>query len=284
MQTARPSWTARKVALNVITLGSRRGMETVLPPGIVDATADLLVVSGAVSRSAVRVARSRLAVCLYLAFDWLMPGQFEAFGFRKAFFERQVRESIAAGTSQVLVLGAGYDTLCWRLAPEFPRVNFFELDHPTTGLPKEKGIEVMGKLHNHHLIAEDLSQHQLGTVLEAHAAWDLTAPTVIVAEGLLMYLPPEAVQTLFEQCAAVTGASSRLAFTYLGTTAQGVPDAGPYTWLLLWLLKVIGEPWAWSIPPEELGPFLQAHHWMIAPDLINQLDKIGIEHVGVAVK
>ena len=222
MQTAKPSKTARKVALNVVTLGSRHGMEKVLPSGIVDATAELLEASGAVSRWAVSFSRSRIAVGLYLAFDWIMPGQFEAFAYRKAFFEQQVRKGIEAGASQILVLGAGYDTLCWRLAPEFTDVSFFEIDHPATGRLKEKRIEAMGKRDNLHLIAEDLGQRQLGDVLKAE--WDPTAPTVIAAEGLLMYLPPEAVRTLFDQCAAVTGAGSRIAFTYVGTTAKGFPE------------------------------------------------------------
>jgi len=39
---------------------------------------------------------------LYDAFDWMMPGQFEAFAERKAFCERQVRQGIAAGAPQVL--------------------------------------------------------------------------------------------------------------------------------------------------------------------------------------
>ncbi len=111
MSKATPSKTARKVALNTVTLGAKRGMEEVLPDGIVDATATLLVESGAVGARTVRWSRSRRMVWVYMAFDWMMPGQFEAFAHRKAFCERQAREGIAAGASQVLVLGAGYDTL-----------------------------------------------------------------------------------------------------------------------------------------------------------------------------
>ena len=258
-------------------------MEEVLPPGIVDATADLLVESGAVGRRAVRFSRSRMAVGIYLAFDWMMPGQFEAFAHRKAFCERQVRKGIGTGASQVLVLGAGYDTLGWRLAPEFVDVSFFEIDHPATARLKAKGIEGMGQRANHYLIAEDLGERQLVDVLHANATWDSTAPTVIVAEGLLMYLPPEAVRTLFQQCAAVTGAGSHIAFTYVGTRTNGRPDAGPWTWLVLWILKVSGEPWLWSMQLEELGPFLKENNWMIAPDQVESSDRCGVEFFGVAM-
>ena len=109
-------------------------------------------------------------------------------------------------------------------------------------------------------------------------------PAVIVAEGLLMYLPPEAVRALFEQCAATTGDGTRIAFTYVGTREDGRPDAGPWTGLVLWLLKVSGEPWLWSIRPEELGPFLNENHWAIAPDPVAPSPKCGVEFLGVAVR
>jgi methyltransferase (TIGR00027 family) len=284
MRTEKPSKTARKVALNIVTLGARRGMQEILPPGIVDATAKLLIESGAVGRRAVRFSSSRLAVGIYLAFDWMMPGQFEAFAYRKAFFERQVRKGIEAGAGQVLVLGAGYDTLGWRLAPEFSEVNFFEIDHPATGRLKAKGIEAMGQPTNLHLIAEDLGERKLVDVLYANATWNPTAPTVIVAEGLLMYLPPEAVGALFEQCAAATGAGSSIAFTYVVARSDGRPDAGPWAWLVLWLLKVGGEPWLWSIPAEALSPFLNAHDWKIADEQTESSNRCGIEFHGIAVK
>ena len=284
MQKKRPSWTARKVALNIVTLGAKPGMEETLPPGIVDATAQLLVESGAVSRRVVRFSRSRMAVAIYLAFDWIMPGQFEAFAHRKAFFERQVREGIEAGASQVLVLGAGYDTLSWRLASEFTGVSFWEIDHPVTSRLKQKGIEAMGQQANLHLIAEDLGERQLTDVLQAKATWDSNALTIIVAEGLLMYLPPEAVGILFEQCAAVTGAGSRIAFTYIGKDAKGRPDAGPWTWLVLWILKVRGEPWLWSIQPKELGSFLKENHWTLVPEPKELSDRCGVEFFRVAIQ
>jgi len=284
MRTTGPSKTARKVALNIVTLGAKRGMEEVLPHGIVDATARLLVESGVVSRRAVRISRSVMAVGIYRAFDWMMPGQFEAFARRKTFCERQVREGIAAGASQVLVLGAGYDTLGWRLAPEYSSVRFFEIDHPATALLKARGIQAMGQPANLYLKAEDLSERQLVDVLDTEATWDSTAPTVIVAEGLLMYLPPEAVGTLFDQCATVTGPGSRIAFTYISTLPDGRPDAGPWTWLVLWILKVSGEPWLWSIRPRELGLFLKNKNWTIAPDGGGSSDRRGVEFSGVAVK
>lgn len=284
MKDVSPSRTARKVALNIVTLGSRYGMEKILPPGIVDATARLLVASGAVSWSGVWFSRSQMAVWIYAGFDWMMPGQFESFAHRKAFCERKVREGIAAGAAQVLVLGAGYDTLGWRLAPEFPDATFFEIDHPATARLKAKGIATMGERENLELIAADLGVNGLGDVLSANGKWDPVAYSVIVAEGLLMYLPETAVEALLKQCAAVCGTGSRMVFTYVGTLANGQPDAGPRTGWILWMLEASGEPWLWSIRPEELGPFLEANHWITAEPDAGGHEKHGVEYFSIAVK
>lgn len=284
MRKDKPSKTAYKVALNVVALGAKPGMDTVLPPGVVEATEKLLVASGAVRPGIVRWTRSRRMVSVYEAFDWMLPGQFEAFAHRKAFCERQVRDGITTGATQILVLGAGYDTMGWRLAPDFSGVNFFEIDHPATVRLKARGIEEMGKRDNLYLIAEDLGKRKLVDVLESNESWDQTAQTVIVAEGLLMYLPTEAVTELFRQCNAIAGAGSRVAFTYVPTGADGRPDAGRWTGLVLWLLKMSREPWLWSIRSEELGLFLEESGWTNALDLAGVTDKHGMEFYAVATK
>ncbi len=284
MRKDKPSRTAYKVALSVVTLGAKPGMDLILPPGIVDATEKLLVASGAVGARTARWSRSQRMVSVYEAFDWMLPGQFEAFAHRKAFCERQVRDGIGAGATQILVLGAGYDTMGWRLGPEFSGVNFFEIDHPATARLKARGIEAMGQRENLCLISEDLSKRKLVDVLAAKESWDQSAKTVIIAEGLVMYLPPEAVRGLFCQAAEITGVGSRIAFSYIPTGSDGRPDAGRWSGLMLWLQKAIGEPWIWSIRPEELGLFLEESGWKNAPELAGGTGKHGVEFYAVATK
>lgn len=284
MDPLQPSRTARKVAMNILALGARAGMEDVLPPGAVDATAELLVASGVAGPRVVRFARSKTAVAIYLAFDWMMPGQFEGFAHRKAFCERQVRRGIAGGARQVLVLGAGYDTLAWRLASEFPAIRFFEIDHPVTSRPKIRGIESMGRRSNHELVAVDLGATRLEVALRPTHAWAEGDATVIVAEGLLMYLSAEDVGGLLEQCADVTGPGSRIAFTYLGVREDGRFDAGPWTWLLLRILDASGEPWRWGVRTDEVAAVLDRRGWRLATEETAGDVRHGIEHYGVAVR
>jgi methyltransferase (TIGR00027 family) len=284
MRKDTPSKTARKVALNIVTLGAKPGMEEILPSGVAGATSELLVASGAVGETAIRWSSTQRMVSVYEAFDWILPGQFVSFAHRKAFCEGQAREGVSAGATQILVLGAGYDTLGWRLASEFSEVNFFEIDHPATARLKAKGIDAMGQRENLILIAEDLGERKLEDVLQANVLWKQAAPTVIIAEGLMMYLPPEAVRELFCQCAAITGAGSRIAFSYIPTGADGRPHVGRWTGLMLWLQKAVGEPWVWSIRPEELCLFLEETGWKNGSELTGVTGKQGVEYFAVAIK
>ena len=284
MRKNRPSRTAYRVALNIVTLGAKPGMDKILPPALVEATERLLIASGVVGPRTVKWSRTNTMVSVYEAFDWMLPGQFVAFAHRKAFCERQVRDGISSGFTQVLVLGAGYDTLGWRLASEFPNINFFEVDHPGTALLKAKGIKEMGRRGNLILIAEDLGENKLQDVLQANSLWDLDGPAVIIAEGLIMYLPPEAVRDLFSQCALVTGAGSRIAFSYIPKGRDGRPYVGRWTGLMLWIQKSVGEPWLWSIHPEELDVFLRKSGWRYTPELVEVNGKQGVELFAVGIK
>ena len=284
MRKSKPSRTAYKVALNIVTLGSKPGMEAVLPPGIVLATRKLLVASGAAGERTAKWAQSQRAVSIYEAFDWMLPGQFEAFAHRKAFCEQQVRDGIGAGATRILVLGAVYDTTGWRLAPKFPHVLFFEIDHPATAHLKAKGIEAMGGRDNLILLSEDLGKRKIVDVLEENKSWDKRSQTVIVAEGLLMYLSYEAVRDLFCQSAIVTGVGSRIVFSYIPSDTEGYLDVGRWTGLMLWLQKVAGEPWLWSIRPNQLAPFLADTGWKNSMDQAHTPRKHGVEFYAVALK
>lgn len=284
MKKEKPSRTAYKVALNILTLGAKPEMDTILPPGIVEATERLLLASGAVGERTVRWSRSQRAVSIYEAFDWMLPGQFEAFARRKAFCERQVRDGIAAGATQVLALGAGYDTMGWRLAPEFAGVGFYEIDHPATASFKAKGIKAMGQRDNLFLIAEDLGQRKLVDVLENCSSWERNTQTVIIAEGLVMYLSPESVRDLFCQCAEITGVGSRIAFSYIPSGEDGRPDAGRWSGLMLWLQKRVGEPWLWSIRPDDLDLFLAETGWENDSTPEETTMKHGVEFYAAATK
>jgi O-methyltransferase involved in polyketide biosynthesis len=90
--------------------------------------------------------------------------------------------------------------------------------------------------------------------------------SVVVAEGVLMYLPPAAVSELLESIRAVTGPGSSLVFTWSRGDPAGRPDAGRLTGPGLALMKMLGEPVPWSPTEERLASVLAEHGFRLAGD------------------
>ena len=65
-----------------------------------------------------------------------VPGMMPHFLHRKRLVGREAERAVARGATQVVVLGAGLDTLVWRLAPAHPSVRFVEVDLPGTQAAK----------------------------------------------------------------------------------------------------------------------------------------------------
>lgn len=76
----------------------------------------------------------------------MVPGIIAHYLARKRWIERRVREALARGVRQVVLLGAGMDTLAARLHPEFPAVLFLELDHPATQAVKQSALDPVPNL------------------------------------------------------------------------------------------------------------------------------------------
>jgi len=284
MKKNKPSQTALKVALNIIALRNVPEVANILPEGIVETTSKLLGASRATPQRRIDIHHKPKITSLYKKFDWLLPGQFESFAYRKAFCENSVKEAIEEGATQVLVLGAGYDTLGLRLASDYPNVKFFEIDSPSTAQSKINGLIEIGKQENLIIIPEDLGEKALKNVLEENTEWNSEAKSVIIAEGLLQYLPPSAVRELFNQCNSVTGNESKIAFTYTGKGENGRPYAGPHTKFVMWILKLTGEPWLWSASKYELKNLLKETGWKNTEVDGKYKNKSGIEYYAIAGK
>jgi methyltransferase (TIGR00027 family) len=250
MRDDRPSETALKVALTMVTLQEKPGWKDKLPPQLAELSERLILAANAFgySPSLMRISKRRWMVGFYNVADRIMPGMFEGLGERKIFMNNEVERAINDGFIQVLVLGAGFDTLCLRLAPRFPEVSFFEIDHPSTARAKKKGVEEIGQPANLTLIPADLGKTKMVDILGADPAWDKNKQTIIVMEGLLYYLRPEDVLDVFSQALILTGDQSRVAFSHvLNKSRQGWAQP---------LLQLIGEPWLSSATTEELPNYI----------------------------
>ena len=250
MKSERVSRTALNVAATMVTLGAKPGWHDRLPAGLPELSEALLLVSGQFpfSDRALQLSRQPFAVRLARLGEVLQPGTFEGLGRRKIFMDEQVRTAIDAGASQVLVLGAGFDTLCLRLASEYPELSFIEIDHPATSRAKAGAVEILGRPLNMSLVPADLGRLSLSRVLADCDAWSLEADSVVVAEGLLYYLSPESVEDLFAELLASATPGSRVAFSHL-------PSLRHHR-LARAALRVAGEPWLSASRSEDLEDYV----------------------------
>ncbi len=250
MKPGRISQTALKVGFIMIALNEKGEWKTRLPQRLAELTERLILAAGVFGygRRMINLTRKPWSVRLYEYFETRTPGTFEGVGERKIFMEEQVLAAIETGAKQVLVLGAGFDTLCLRLAPQFAHVEFFEVDHPATSAAKAKGVAQEGQPENMTLLPTDLNETPLSQLMKEAERWDSSAQSVVVAEGLLIYLTKEVVLQLFREIAACTGPGTRVAFSH-GVAIKEHRFANA-------MLRLIGEPWLSSCRSEELPGYI----------------------------
>ena len=171
---------------------------------------------------------------------------------RKRWIEIQVREALRLGIRQVVVLGAGFDTLAGRLAPEFPEVLFLELDHPATQAVKRKMPEIAPNLRFLHV---DLTTQSLPA--DACPDFSKNRPSIIIAEGLTMYLTANRVAALLENAAQLAGPGGQVIFTFMEQAAGGsIAFHGEHPLVARWL-KSRREPFLWGISRDRLSGWVE---------------------------
>jgi methyltransferase (TIGR00027 family) len=242
-----------------------------LPSGAAELTEQLLLATGGMTPWMQRFyASQRNQAWLERFAERFGPGQLARMALRKRFMDDEIRAALTAGATQVLVVGAGYDTLCMRLAAEFEDRLFVEIDHPATSESKRAGVDSLGAMRpNLRLLAVDLATTSLIEALAPldQPAWDAEARTIVVAEGVLMYLDRDDVVRFFSAVHDLTGPGSRVAFTYMRCDANGRPYAGKYAGGLTRVsLKLIGEALRFCVVDErELAELVQPLGWRYEP-------------------
>lgn len=291
MRTGRVSLTATKLARVLVYLGYDPNIGPLLPEGAAATTERLLLATGGLRQWMVDLyARRGFHRALDRVADMFAKGVVVRMGLRKRFVDDEVRAAIQHGAKQVLVIGAGFDTLCVRLSAEFSSVNLFEIDHPATHASKLAGVEAIGGARaNLTFVGADLGQARLCDVLRATERWEPQAPTVVVAEGVLMYLDRAAVERFFSDVRACTGPGSRVVFSYLKCDRKGRAALGRLSWMTRAALSSSGEALAWCVESEaNLREFLATMGFEYAPeperfDLgVRYLQAAGLEAVGEA--
>jgi methyltransferase (TIGR00027 family) len=186
---------------------------------------------------------------------------------RTRFIDEALERAIGAGATQLVILGAGFDSHAYRCQELLARVKVFEVDRAATQVLKKRRVnEIIGAPPpNLTYVAIDFQHEDLADILRRHGH-DPAQRTFFILEGVTMYLPEEAVRSTFRFVAAQPPGSG-IVFDYvyramIDTIAQidmaNVPKAAkPFVERFLNLTR--DEPWVFGLPVggerEFLGEF-----------------------------
>jgi len=184
---------------------------------------------------------------------------------RKKCIEKEAVAAIKKGAKQVVALGAGYDTLCTRLAPQYPDVQFVELDHPATAKNK---IGIFQELKWQHKNIKYLSGDlmEIDNILNdqsTHKSLDKTLKTVFLCEGVLMYIPEKKISDLLQKLHDNFEKESTFIFTFMEENKPGNFQFKNAKTFVKLLLRVKNEPFTWGIPSDKLNDFTSKNGWTL---------------------
>ena len=181
-----------------------------------------------------------------------IPGIYLHQMLRKRFIESIARSEVLPSVSQLVVFGAGFDTLSLRVSASHPGLTVIEVDHPATQAAKVEAVERFNMSTGRCLFVEsDLEKDGVTGGLERCPDYDPEAPTLFVAEGLTMYLSESRIRELLSY---VAGGSpdSRLLFTYMEETPAGRWDFREQRSLATKWLAFRNERFTWGTTPDGL--------------------------------
>ncbi len=133
---------------------------------------------------------------------------------RTRFFDNFFIQAGGSGIRQAVILASGLDTRAYRLPWQAGTV-VYEIDQPAVIEFKTQTLAGLGAepAAQRRTVAIDL-RDDWPAALQA-AGFDAGQPTSWSAEGLLVYLPPEAQDRLFDNIAALSAAGSLIATEHL---------------------------------------------------------------------
>jgi methyltransferase (TIGR00027 family) len=192
------------------------------------------------------------------------PGLWANMTCRKRYIADKVTEALDS-IDAVVILGAGLDTLAYRLARE-TRIPIFEVDQPVNIERKAAAVRrVLGELPSSvQLVPLDFERDDVLTVL-AERGYRPDYRTFFIWEAVTQYLTADAVHATLESLRPAAS-GSRLVFTYVRRDfIDGVNFYGAKQ--LYRRFRQRQQLWRFGLQPGEVAAFLDGHGWRLVEQL-----------------
>ncbi len=186
-----------------------------------------------------------------------IPGSYYFETARTRHLDAVVRSELERGISQLVFLGAGYDSRAYRMATELREVAVFEVDLPAMSAIKRRKVRriVGDPPANVRYVEIDFTREDLGERLAA-SGYDPSAATLFVWSGVAPYLPEEAVREVLAFVSAQGSPDTSIVFDYcFREVVEGDDDYYGAPELLARLAEM-GEPLRSGIPRGQTAQYL----------------------------
>jgi len=192
------------------------------------------------------------------------PGLWANMTCRKRYIADKVTEALDS-IDAVVVLGAGLDTLAYRLA-RTSVIPIFEVDQPVNIERKAAAVRrVLGTIPSSvHLVPLDFERDDVLTAL-AERGYRADYRTFFVWEAVTQYLTADAVHATLESLRPAAP-GSRLVFTYV--RRDFIDGVDFYRAKQLYRrFRQRQQLWRFGLQPAEVAAFLDGHGWRLVEQL-----------------
>jgi len=251
MKKTEPSQTAEKVALT-------RAIETLLPKNrrICSDPYAKYFLEGRMKR----IYNAWLLRKIFCARTEIgFPGVMGSVLARTRFIDDYLREQVASGIKQIVILGAGYDTRALRLETVNKTVKIFEVDHPATQKRKISLIKqrLGSPSSNIIFVPVRFNSQNLGERLFA-GGYRKDNKTLFIWEGVTYYLSDAAVDDTLRFVAENSSAGSLIVFDYFPPSVANGTSKLKEAIAMRAFFAQLGEELTFGIAPDEMKTFLSA--------------------------
>jgi methyltransferase (TIGR00027 family) len=163
----------------------------------------------------------------------------------------------AAGSPQVVILGAGLDGRAWRM-PELRDVKVFEVDHPDSQRQKRARAASLAPMSREvRFVPVDFTRDDLDAALSA-AGHDPSVKTTWIWEGVVMYLTVAEIEATLAVIARRSAPGSTLVVAY--------HSHAPLLYVVAIVVRRLGEPIRSAFSAEAMRALLAKHGFRVTHD------------------
>jgi len=190
--------------------------------------------------------------------------------YRTKMFDATLLDAVQNGATQIVVLGAGFDSRAYRFQSQLRNVRFMEVDYgPTQAYKQQRLGEIVAAIPpNVSFVPMDFTKDNLLDRLR-NAGYSEQQNTFFLWEGVTYYLPESAVKDTLHFVRDHSASGSRIAFDYFGASNPSINN--PTHLYARW-----GEPLLFGFPNDRAREYVQQEGLRVLSDTQ------GLEYICVA--